>query len=418
MSIKKKFIIIIFFAFLFLALNALQAEESSLSVEHNVQKDAQKEKAETPTYLSNIDIGAYFQLWYIYEKVENGKRQSVTEDKAVKEASGFSLHRARIYLDTNSDKINGKMSVKLESGTPGLLDAYAYLTFIDEKLEFWAGQMKIPSTYEVATSSAELDFATRSRFSSEVTNWSLSKSTSSISPFTSVQTKLRDLGLGLKGEIFYLKYFFMLGNGLGANLFIGGDENKEFVYTNSFGAYFYGVRLSWDLIKYFIKDEQDGFPVNSFCLGGHYNRNKHNDILYRDTKTVLDIDRESWSVDMQIMILNRIRLIGMYGKGVIKDDIDYNNETDYTYSGWELKGIVEILKDTLKAGFRFDSFTEKNSIFGGVEESTNAYTIGLEYISKLQLQLQLNYKWKCLDSDLNKDKDDDIFTIALQCDMS
>ena len=43
-------------------------------------------------------FGAYLQLWYIYEEVENGKYQRLTNDKAAQKASGFSIKRARLSL--------------------------------------------------------------------------------------------------------------------------------------------------------------------------------------------------------------------------------------------------------------------------------------------------------------------------------
>lgn len=363
-----------------------------------------------PLYTFNVHIGGYLQLWYIYEGVENGKRQRLTNDEAAQQASGFSFNRARVYIENIDGKLRGKISAKLESGTPSMLDAYVHYLLIKDNLQLRAGQMKIPSTYEVETSSSNLEFATRSRFTDNVANWSLSKSTSSISPFTSVQTYYRDLGVAIRGNLYGFTYHCMISNGLGANLFVGGNESRQFVYTNTFGAYFFGTRLSWDIMRLFHLVD---FPVSSFRLGGHRNRNRHPNILYNDTKTVLDIDRESWSSDIQIIIFNRIRLTGMYGKGVVEDDFDNNNEPDYRYHGYELRVIVEILKDRLEAGFRFDSYTDENSIFGG-EETMKTYTLGINYYIPPGLRMQPNYKWKRLEGELNIETNDDIFILSAQ----
>lgn len=360
-----------------------------------------------------VNIGGYIQMWYIYEQVENGKRQDVTNDRAVQEASGFSINRARISLEGESPRINGRVELRLEGGSVGLLDAYAFFNVFQKMIQIGLGQMKIPSTYEVGISDSALDFATRSYFSSVTANWALSRSTSSVSPFYYVQTYQRDMGLALKGEIYGFSYFFMAGNGLGANLFVGGDENKQYAYSNGFGAYFYGARASFDLINPLGKKLIGSWPLTSFCIGGHYSRNRHPNFLFNDTKTVLDIKRESWSADVRIILFGRIRMTGMYGRGIIRDDFDNDNEPDYRYRGLEIKGIVEIIKNTLEAGFRYDTYTNKNSIFGA-EETIKNYTAGITFTYQPHIKFQINYKWKRLDSTLNPDTDDDILTIAGQ----
>lgn len=358
----------------------------------------------------NINVGAYCQLWYIYESVENEKLQSISGDNAADKASGFNINRARLYLSGNYGNLRGKLSLRVERGTPGLMDAFAEYSFFNGILQITAGQMKIPSTREVEVSSASLDFATRTVFSSNVTNWSLSKSISSVSPFTSIKTYLRDTGIALKGDVSGFHYFLMVGNGLGANLFIGGEENRQFVYTNSFGAYFYGLRLSYNPVQMFKVPD---LSVLSVRFGGHFNYNRHPDILYNDRSTVLDIDRYSWSCDMDISVFDRILLGFMYGGGAIRDDFDNNDETDYKYSGFEAKIIAVMIKDHLEAGFRFDSYTYENAVFGG-RETTYTYTIGITCSILQYIRIQANYKIKTLNSTINNDLNDNIFILQMQ----
>jgi len=47
------------------------------------------------------------------------------------------------------------------------------------------------------------------------------------------------LGMGIKGQLWENKArcFAMIGNGLGANLYIGGKEHKQFIYANGFGEW-------------------------------------------------------------------------------------------------------------------------------------------------------------------------------------
>ncbi|MFC1670244.1 porin, partial [Spirochaetota bacterium] len=252
--------------------------------------------------------------------------------------------------------------------------------------------------------------ATRSILSANIANWSLSRSVSSVSPFTNLNTYQRDLGLALKGKIASAEYFFMLGNGFGANNFTGGPENKGSVYTNSPGDHFYGFRLSWDIASFFGINK---FFLTSLKPGGHFNYNRHNNLLYNDAKTVLDIKRKSWSCDLYIELFKRIRITGMYSRGLVDDDFDDDNKIDYSYQGWEAKIMVVILKDMLEAGFRYDAYRYENAVFGGYELLEN-YTIGINYYPFKSLKVMANFKWKTLSGELNNDLDDNIFTIVVQ----
>lgn len=359
-----------------------------------------------------VKVTGYLQLWWLVaEEAENEKTQPVTGDEAAEVASGFSMREARLAAEIEAKQLKGKLEIGLE-GSPKLLDCYGVWEAVGKKLEVWAGQMKIPSTYEVETSSTELDFASRSRFSEEVCNWSLSRSPSMLSSFSGVKTYMRDAGVGLKGEIGGGKYFLMAGNGLGANLFIGAAENKQSVYTNPFGAYFVGARLSYNLTSLLTNDwEKSRIPLVE--IGGHYCTNRHDNVLLGDTTTVIDINRRSWSVDLRITVMERVRLTAMMGEGLVLDDFDNDGKIDYRYGGWELKAVAIIISDRLEAGFRFDAYREEFSESGSVDES-DSYTLGLTYTPSQHVRLQANYKWKTLSSETNPEIDDNVFLIALQ----
>ena len=359
-----------------------------------------------------VKVTGYLQLWWLVaEEAENEKTQPITGDEAAEIASGFSVRRARLAAEIKAKQLKGKLEIGLE-GSPKLLDCYMVWEAVDRKLEVWAGQMKIPGTYEVETSSTELDFTSRGRFSEDVCDWSLRRSPSMLSSFTGVKTYMRDAGIGLKGKIGGGGYFLMAGNGLGANLFIGAAENKQSVYTNSFGAYLFGARLSYNLTSLLANDsEKSCIPVVE--IGGHYCTNRHNNILLGDTTTVIDINRRSWSADLRIDVMKRVKLTAMIGEGLVLDDFDNDGKIDYRYGGWELKAVADIIPDRLEAGFRFDTYSEEVSESGSVDE-LDSYTLGVTYTPGPDVRLQVNYKWKVLSSETNPEIDDNVFLAALQ----
>ena len=199
--------------------------------------------------------------------------------------------------------------MRLEGSPPGLLDAFATTPVAGSDLALSMGQFKIPSTYEVALSPGDLDFASRTLFSSVVADYSLSRSPSLASPrFYGVRSHDRDMGLGLKGRLGVGRCALMVGNGLGANRFVGGREAKEAVVANDFGAYFYGLRV--DLGRE-IGEPLAPFRGSSFQAGGHVNWNRHPDVLLDDERTVVDLDRRSWSVDARAAIAGRVRVTAL-----------------------------------------------------------------------------------------------------------
>lgn len=359
---------------------------------------------------ASIRAGGYLQMWYRFEQVENGDKQAYSGDEAAQTANGFTITRARVGITAKAEKLGGRVLIRLEGGALGLLEAYGYYRAVGEALEIHAGQMKIPSTYEVAVPDEALDFVTRSQFSAQAPNWSLSRSTSEVSPFMGVQTYSRDLGAAVKGAAAGFEYFLFVGNGLGADYSIGKSEPAGILHTNSLGAFFYGARASCDAVKAL---RLEGLPLRYLILGGYVNRNIHENVTYQDDSSVLDFDRFSWAVDLQSMVFNRMRVAALYGSGKVDDDLYDTGEIEYRYRGGEFRVLYTIIPDTLEAGIRYDSYTEHDAVKSD-EETMNQMTAGLAYDIKPHLRFQVNYLHKWLVSDLNTDTADDMVVGSAQ----
>ncbi len=401
---------------LFAALCLLTAAATEAVAQEKEAAPETTPSAPDKTYSSEepvkIRLGGYLQLWWtIKEETENGKLQPLTGDEAAQEASGFSFRRARLAANISRDVFRAKLELALD-GSTRLSDAYGVWSAIEKKLEVWAGQMKIPSTYEVETPSTELDFATRSTFSRSVTDWSLCRGATVSSPLQGIRTYLRDMGMGVKGEIGAGGYFLMVGNGLGSNLWIGGAENKQYIFANNAGAYFYGARISYDFAHVLGQNEKEPL-FHSITLGGHYCVNRHPELIFKDEKTVMDIDRESWSLDLRVNIMDRLRLTCMVGRGLVLDDFDNDDKIDYVYDGWELKAVAVVIPGRLEVGFRYDTYTEEY-FENDTPEELECCTLGVTYAVGPDIRLQLNYKWKSLDSEINPDIDDDVLLLTAQ----
>jgi hypothetical protein len=351
---------------------------------------------------AGLSVGGYAQVWYLYEQAPNGKQQDYTGDPGAQEASGFNLYRARLSATGAWENAGVILQVRLEGGSVGLLDAYGYWRLLGPALEVDIGQLKLPLSWEVLVPDDRLDFVVRSRFASEVANWSLSKSSFSTSPFYYAQTQSRDLGVALKGSWRGLTYFATISNGLGVGNYVGADESRQFLYANPIGAYFYGARVTYDLFTE-LRDTLIPFPA-SFVVGGHYCSNKHPNCIYNDAKTVLDLDRSSWSADACLQLFDIVRLRGMYGEGVVNDDYDLDGQSDYSYRGWEVSAMVVVVKDLLEAGARYDCYTWCRAVTSGWAVA-NAITAGVNLTIDPHLRFQLDYRYKFQTGDLTQAKD-------------
>jgi hypothetical protein len=352
--------------------------------------------------LTEADLSIW---WVIHEEMENGIRQTGTGDEAAQEASGFNLNRARasLYYSVPERDLLGKLKLRMEDD---VIVHDAWISYQPFRLfHIYIGQMKIPSTYEVMTEEHKLDFITRSTFSSVVSNYSLAR-TPYISPLQGFNSYNRDIGVGIKGswkaglERDVFKYFVMAGNGLGANNDIGGKEDIGFMSSNEFGEYFYGIRAElcpWEWIS----------------LGGHHNCNVHRDMLFKDELTVFDLDRSSWSADIQISLPLGFRAGGLYGEGVVDDDWFRDGKKNYEYSSWEAKLLKSFFNNKLEAGVRVDSYEHEYNESGDVIYEDH-WTCGINYNPCPEVRLQLNYITKDTVQDYEEDLDDDIIFMNIQ----
>lgn len=391
--------------------NAAVTEKSTQAEsEENLTGVAGQKMPATPGCSNEFTFGGYLQGWFtIMEELENGLQQPFTGDEAVQESSGFSFHRARVFGEYRKRQAIVRLSARLENAF-GLLDAYVAYPLKGRALELHAGQMKVPSTYEVETSSSNLDFAARSTFSAVVVDYSLTRSPTVTHQFYGLKTYLRDLGVALKGKIDGFSYFLMVGNGVGANLYIGGKEKKQYLYANSLGAYFYGVRVSHKLIP---EEKGRKGTLNSLKIGAHFSTNRHENFVLGDAKSVMDIDRWSWSFDVRTEIAGLVKLTGMIGGGAVAEDFDRDGKEDYAYTAWEGKAVVSVVKDKLEICARYDSFgTDYNE--RDIIDYLDSMTLGINYCFSPEIRFQLNYKWKITFSETEEDLDDNVLVLVAQ----
>lgn len=341
-------------------------------------------------------LSGYLQTWWtVYEEVESGIRQEGNSDLATQEAFGFSLARARVGLSQSflDESLGFKFEVKFEEGVEPL----EYYTFYKLRpfLNLYLGQMKIPSTYEVLQSDSQLDFISRTNISDKIADWSLSRDpiTFDASSLTGIRTRSRDLGLALKGQFQEekLQYFLMMGNGLGANLFISGREKKGFFVSNGPGNMFYGLRIEAKPLSFFSTNQY----LSPLTIGGHFNYNYHPDMLLNDERTVLDLNRISYSGDLRAEFPYGFAFTGLYAGGKVDDDYG-GRGTNYRYQGYELKVMEKLFPEKLELGFRFDHYWYK------ISNSQNAinqqkWTGGANYYPFKPIKIQLDYVYKKTD---------------------
>ena len=351
-------------------------------------------------------ISGYVQTWWtLVEQLENGVRQGGAEgDLSQQNTFGFNLARARVALSQSflEELLGYRIEVKLEEKTE-LLDYYLKfqpLSWMSVSL----GQMKIPSTYEVLEKSNGLDFISRSSVSGQITDWALSR-TPFISPFMGNRSRLRDLGLAFKGQLVSgrLDFFLMAGNGLGSNLFIGGWEKKQFVATNDIGKLFYGARI-------------DVRPLHFLTVGGHASYNYHNNMLLNDERTVMDLNRVSYSADIRAELPYRINLTALYAGGEVDDNYHLDGKINYRYRGYEVKAIYEVITEKIETGLRFDVYEYEFNESGSWVSQQN-FTIGANAYPIPYLKVQMNYIYKHTDESGFEDLNDNILYAQIQCSL-
>ncbi len=361
------------------------------------------------------------QTWAtLYEQMEETDElyQFPSGDPAAQVASGFSLARVRagVRLGLLDGLLQMVLSMRLERG-PAVLDAFGAVRLHDA-FGIAVGQQKIPGPWENLVASRNLDFILRPIISESISDYSLSRTTYPSSLFYGIHSYLRDLGIAVFGDVRTgpgrLRYRLMLGNGLGANKFIGGGTSKEYIISNA-GQFFLGARI----------EAADFFDV--VTLGGHVTWNRHDDMVFNSGRTVYDLNRLTWSGDLRISIPRTgIRIGGLYGGGLIDDDYDDDGRTDVRFHGWKCRLVLR-LNDPISAamgspflpdhvieiGGRFEQYVyEWNE--SGSRIIRSVWTIGASWRFRTYASLVLNYMIRKTEDPSLRDLDDDALLLQVQ----
>lgn len=356
--------------------------------------------------MPKVAIEANTSFWMtLHEEVQNGLRQPGSDDEAADTASGFNFKQGRVALafESPEGRVEGLVRLRLEERTD-IIDFWgAY--HVAQWLSLAIGQMKIPSTAEVLARDHLIDFISRTTFGQNVGNYALSR-TPYISPTSSlmgVNSHNRDLGLSARGscpvgEDLVFRYFLMIGNGIGANNYVGGRESEEFLFTNRFGDFYYGLRLEARLF-------------DRLTLGVHGSLNRHEDVAFDARGPVVDFERTVWTADLALALPWGIRLAGFYGDGEM-DDFD-TAPYRFDYSGWGLWALRGFFDGALEVGLRFDRFTTEFQS-DGVETMQDNWTFGANYRPIEYVRLQLNYLYKETENPFEGDIDDNILYLNVQ----
>jgi len=338
---------------------------------------------ETPEPL--LEIGASMSTWVLlHEQVETGLVQPGSGDDADDEASGFNLKqgRATLHFRDPRHKLTGLLKFRLEERAD-LLDLWGSYR-VGPALAVALGLMKIPATAEVLTLDENSEFITRTTFGERLGDYALFR-TPYISSIMAAKSYDRDLGLALRGGFLgtatsppRAAYFLMVGNGLGGNRYVSASSG-EFLYTNSPGDLYYGLRL-------------EGSPIDGATVGLHGSLNHHSDVALDARGPVVDIDRQVWTADLSLRKDALGRLYGFYGAGRMED---YWERTAYRFDfdGWGLWAFWELRDDRFEVGARFDTMTTEFQQDGNTTEQRN-WTVGVNWRLQPRLRLQLDYAWK------------------------
>ena len=341
--------------------------------------------------------------WTVFEQVENGLVQSGSEDPAADEASGFSFRQGRVafHFESPEGSVEALLRIRLEERTD-IIDFWGTY-HAAPWLSMSIGQMKIPSTAEVLTQDHMLDFVSRTTFGRNVGDYALSR-TPYISSIMAATSYNRDFGIALEGRLMQeeapsLRYFLMIGNGIGANRYIGGRESDEFLYTNEFGHFYYGLRLEMT-------------PVPWSTFGAHCSLNKHDNVALDERGPVFDIDRTVWTADCRVTFPWKQRIVCFYGKGGMDDFWDAHRY-QFDYDGWGLWTLRPFLRNSIELGLRYDTFTTEFNRDGN-ETTQRNWTVGVNASPHEHLRLQLNYVAKQTVNDFEPDVEDNILYLNVQ----
>ncbi|MFH1807554.1 MAG: hypothetical protein ABIJ09_02320 [Pseudomonadota bacterium] len=377
--------------------------------------------AQAYRFSDGLEAYAYAQVWAtVYEQLEEADalHQFPSGDLGVTETTGLSVHQVRAGLDylLIDDRVGLHVQLKLERN-PALLNAFASF-HVARCLRVQVGQQKIPTTYEGLVLSRDLDFAHRSQLTRVSADYALSRGVHTSSLFYGNRSYYRDLGVALKGDVDLghggFRYFAMAGNGLGANLYIGGSSERQYILTNG-PQLFYGLRL----------ELYDWFDV--VTVGAHASLNKHDNMVFNSGRVVYDLDRLSYSADLRLRIpVLGLRLAGLAGGGRIDDDYDNDGRADLLYEGWDLR-LLWSVRDSLgtllpasltadhdlQLAARYDWYQSQWNEVGSLV-SQQEITVGVNYLYKDLVRLMLDAIWRQTDEPGLPDLADDGVLLSLQ----
>ncbi|MBD3322492.1 MAG: hypothetical protein GF350_15425 [Chitinivibrionales bacterium] len=356
---------------------------------------------------NSLSFSGYGQFWFKYEHVENGKFHQTTGEQAAQEATGFSINRLRLFFGgfVPSTRAFFSIGARLENRIE-LLDCYAGWYF-HPLLQVILGQCKVPSASELLQAPSQTDFISVSRVSAEMAEWMFIR-TPYIGLYEKSRSYRRDAGLSIKGfsADSCIAYHCMIGNGFGANRFMGGYEKHRSgnFFANKAGDFFYGIRLDTRAIP-FIR------------LGAAGSINRHENLIANDTKTVRHFDRRNAVADIDFHFPFRIQLSGLYALGMVGDNYAGSaklekNALDYSGFSCALIGGA-FWKERVCAGVRFDRYMYE------FDENTHEYaddqvTIGISFTHKPALLLQWNYIYKKYKEQYRRGLDDNILVLNVR----
>jgi len=350
----------------------------------------------------HLSVYGYAQVWAVlWEQMEAQKAltQFPSGDRAADSLSGFSLAKARLGVRLAQPDWN--LSLHLQARFDhdvALLDADVAWT-PRRWFSLHLGQFKIPGSYEALSSDRRLDFILRTDITTALADYALSKGQDSASPLYGSVSYLRDLGIGLKGEVggdaLAARYFVMVGNGLGANMYFGGLTKKEYFITNR-AQFFYGARAELAAMK-----------LATLGLFGSYSR--HDNIVFNSGRAIYDIDRRMLGGDLQVLVPRTgLRLGALGGGGRVRDDFDGDGKTDLRYSGWAVSAVWDLFAPLRAAGWplperyalelagRFERFDQEVNE-SGLRVRREQKTVGVNYVATSVFKAQLEYVWRRTD---------------------
>jgi hypothetical protein len=392
---------------------------------------AEVASADSAAAAIHVGLEATTSIWWtIREEVENGLRQSGSEDPADDVASGFNFRQGRLGLSfsSGSGALEALLRVRLEERTD-LIDFWGLYRPVPS-VALVAGQMKIPSTGEVLAADNRLDFITRTTFGRIVCDYALAR-TPYISPLMAVKSYDRDLGIAARldwpAARPRARAFFMVGNGLGGNRYVGGEESPEFLFTNGIGEHHYGIRLEARLRERAAgldpgcegdatgtrRESTSRLPwIEELALGAHGSLNRHEDVALDARGPVLDFDREARSVDLRASFAWGQRIEGFLGSGELDDNWG-GARYRFDYSGWGIWSLWAPGRGSWEIGLRHDRL---ESGYRQARESTvqRHWTVGANWRPRPPLRLQLNYVAKATAGVADPDRSDDIAYLNVQ----